>query len=119
MATHGCTVEWSRGDAAFTDLKYSRAHRWSFDGGAQVKASAEQGFVVDRYSDAAEARMGRFDDGRRGIVEVLLRPHVVITGAKAADDAAIEALHHAAHERCDIGNSIRGEVRVQGRWSAA
>jgi hypothetical protein len=34
MATYGCTVEWSRGAAAFTDRKYGRAHSWRFDGGA-------------------------------------------------------------------------------------
>jgi organic hydroperoxide reductase OsmC/OhrA len=54
-----------------------------------------------------------------GVVEVVLKPHVVVSGAAQPDDAAIDALHHAAHERCYIANSLRGEVRVQGRWSAA
>jgi organic hydroperoxide reductase OsmC/OhrA len=157
MANYGCNVQWSRGAAPFTDLKYSRAHAWQFDGGAQVRASssphsvrlpysdpaavdpeealvaavsschmlwflslaAEAGFVIDRYEDAAQAKMGRFADGRRGIVEVLLRPHVVVSGERLLDDATLDALHHAAHERCDIGNSIRGEVLVQGSWRAA
>lgn len=152
QGAHGCTVEWSRQGAAFTDLKYSRAHAWRFDGGAVVPASssphsvrvpwsdpagvdpeealvaavaschmlwflslaAEAGYVVERYSDTAEGRMGRFPDGRTGIVEVVLRPQVLLAGGKAADDAAIDALHHAAHERCYIANSIRGEVRVEG-----
>lgn len=35
------------------------------------------------------------------------------------DDAAVDALQHAAHERCDIAHSICGDVRVQGRWQAA
>lgn len=30
QGTHGCTVEWSRQGAAFTDLRYSRAHAWRF-----------------------------------------------------------------------------------------
>ena len=157
MANHTCTVEWSRGDAAFTDRQYSRAHRWRFDGGAAVPASssphsvrvpfsdpsavdpeealvaavaschmlwflslaAEAGYVVDSYSDDAQGRMGRFDDGRTGITQVVLHPHVVTSGAARPDDAAIASLHHAAHERCDIGNSIRGEVRVQGSWRHA
>jgi organic hydroperoxide reductase OsmC/OhrA len=35
------TVSWRRGpDEAFTDLKFSRAHAWSFDGGVTVPASS-------------------------------------------------------------------------------
>src|SRR4029078_679306 len=33
-------VSWKRGSDAFTDLKFSRAHQWSFDGGVTVPASA-------------------------------------------------------------------------------
>lgn len=40
MADYGCTVEWRRGDAPFVDGRYSRAHRWRFDGGAQVPGSS-------------------------------------------------------------------------------
>ena len=35
------TVSWKRGsDEAFTDIKFSRAHQWSFDGGVTVPASS-------------------------------------------------------------------------------
>jgi organic hydroperoxide reductase OsmC/OhrA len=157
MASYGCSVEWSRGDAPFTDLRYSRAHDWSFDGGAVVRGSssphsvrvpwsdptavdpeealvaavsschmlwflslaAEAGYVIDRYSDTAQATLGRFADGRRGLTEVVLRPLVVVCSGAPLEDAAFEALHHAAHARCDIGNSLRGEVRVEGRWRLA
>src|SRR5262245_11096300 len=35
------TISWKRGaDEAFTDIKFSRAHRWSFDGGVTVPASS-------------------------------------------------------------------------------
>jgi len=157
MATYGCSVEWSRGDAAFSDLQYSRAHTWRFDGGAVVRGSssphsvrvpfsdpgavdpeealvaavsschmlwflslaAEEGYVIDSYSDNAQASMGRFPDGRRGLTEIVLRPLVVVSGGRTPDDADLDALHHAAHARCDIGNSVRGEVRVQGSWRMA
>jgi organic hydroperoxide reductase OsmC/OhrA len=60
--------------------------------------------------------MGVFADGRDGITEVVLHPRVSIAGGRQADDAAIAGLHHAAHERCTIAHSIRGEVRVEGSW---
>jgi organic hydroperoxide reductase OsmC/OhrA len=53
MATHGCIVEWQRGDAAFTDQKYSRAHAWRFDGGAVVPASSSPHSVRVPFSDPA------------------------------------------------------------------
>lgn len=40
MSEHTATVIWQRGDQAFTDNTYSRAHRWVFDGGATIEASA-------------------------------------------------------------------------------
>jgi organic hydroperoxide reductase OsmC/OhrA len=44
-------VTWTRGDAAFTDNRYSRAHQWSFDGGAVVRASSSPHAVVVPLSD--------------------------------------------------------------------
>ena len=42
MAGHEYTagIHWMRGDAAFTDNRYSRGHRWRFDGGIEVPASS-------------------------------------------------------------------------------
>jgi organic hydroperoxide reductase OsmC/OhrA len=34
------TVKWTRGDAKFTDQRYSRGHTWSFDGGITVPGSS-------------------------------------------------------------------------------
>ena len=157
MSRYGCVVEWSRGEAPFTDGQYSRAHEWRFDGGAVVRGSssphsvrvpwsdpaavdpeealvaatsschmlwflslaAEQGFVVDGYSDAAEAQMGPIGFGRQGILAVVLHPQVTFSGPRAPDDAAVRQLHEVAHERCYIANSLRSEVRVEGGWRFA
>jgi organic hydroperoxide reductase OsmC/OhrA len=40
MAGYTATVEWRREGANFLDRKYSRAHRWLFDGGAVVPGSS-------------------------------------------------------------------------------
>lgn len=40
MSEYLATVSWERGDDAFVDHRYSRAHEWSFDGGLTVPASA-------------------------------------------------------------------------------
>jgi organic hydroperoxide reductase OsmC/OhrA len=40
MHQHEVTVLWQRGEQAFTDNRYSRAHEWLFDGGARIAASS-------------------------------------------------------------------------------
>ena len=157
MAAYGCSIAWSRGDAAFTDLQYSRAHSWRFDGGAVVPASssphsvrvpfsdpsavdpeealvasvsschmlwflslaASEGYVVDSYEDAAEALMGPVGMGRQAITDIVLRPQVVFPGPCRPDARGVDALHHVAHERCYIANSLRTAVRVEGGFRLA
>lgn len=39
MAQHEyrARIHWERGAAAFTDNRFSRAHRWHFDGGIELE----------------------------------------------------------------------------------
>ena len=151
MSSHTAVVRWQRGDARFTDNRYSRAHRWQFDGGAIVEASAsphvvplpysnpagvdpeeafvaslsschmlwflslaaEQGYCIDDYEDSAAGTMGRDAAGRVAILQVTLRPKVTCSGAKQPGADELRALHHAAHERCFIANSVRTELRIE------
>lgn len=149
MSKHTAHVTWTRDGAIFTDNKYSRVHRWKFDGGAEVSGSAsphvvplpmssaeaidpEEAFVaavsschmlwflslaaakkltVDSYDDQAIGMMGRIAEGRLGITKVELHPKVAFSGTQPTTEE-IQALHHEAHERCFIANSIKSEVLV-------
>src|SRR6185437_2519097 len=58
--SHKVEVRWSRGDAAFTDNRYSRGHTWRFDGGVEVPASSSPHvvrlpFSVEAAVDPEEA----------------------------------------------------------------
>jgi organic hydroperoxide reductase OsmC/OhrA len=53
MATHRATVTWDREGARFTDHRYSRAHRWVFDGGIEVTASSSPHVVPLPFSTEA------------------------------------------------------------------
>lgn len=60
MSKYHAIVEWSRQNAAFIDNRYSRAHRWTFDGGIEVPASASPHVVplplsVEKAVDPEEA----------------------------------------------------------------
>lgn len=51
MSDYCATVNWVRGaHEAYTDSKYSRGHRWIFDGGVTVPASASPNVVPLPYS---------------------------------------------------------------------
>src|SRR3569833_760882 len=51
--SHQVQIHWSRGEAAFTDNRYSRGHTWRFDGGIEVPESSSPHVV--RVSLSVEA----------------------------------------------------------------
>jgi organic hydroperoxide reductase OsmC/OhrA len=53
MSDYTAEVIWQRGEALFTDNRYSRAHRWRFDGGLEVPGSSSAHSVPLPWSDPA------------------------------------------------------------------
>ncbi|HEY8382973.1 MAG TPA: OsmC family protein [Microvirga sp.] len=47
---HTATIRWGRGEAVFSDGRYSRAHSWTFDGGITVPGSPSPSIVPLPYS---------------------------------------------------------------------
>ncbi|OWW20849.1 OsmC family protein [Noviherbaspirillum denitrificans] len=45
MHTYEATITWRRDGQLFTDNRYSRGHRWAFDGGAEIQASSSSSIV--------------------------------------------------------------------------
>ena len=64
-------------------------------------------FVIDRYVDEA---VGVLD--KDWISKVTLHPVVTFSG-KAPTEEEHRALHHKAHERCYVANSVKTEVLVE------
>lgn len=50
MAEYTATVIWARGEDTFLAQRYSREHRWRFDGGIEVPASASPHVVRAPWS---------------------------------------------------------------------
>jgi organic hydroperoxide reductase OsmC/OhrA len=70
------------------------------------------GLDVVSYRDRAEGEMGRDAAGRTAIVRITLRPDIAFAGA-APDAATLERLHHDAHARCFIANSLTSEIVIE------
>jgi organic hydroperoxide reductase OsmC/OhrA len=80
-----------------------------------LSLAAGKGFVVDSYEDNAVGHMREIAPNKVAIAEVVLRPRVVFDPAHAADRVQLDALHHAAHERCFLANSVKTEIRIEPR----
>lgn len=77
-----------------------------------LSIAAARGFVVDRYDDAARGLLGPDDQGRIAMLRIELRPAIVFGGDKVPDAQALAAIHHQAHEKCYIANSLKTEIVV-------
>jgi organic hydroperoxide reductase OsmC/OhrA len=70
------------------------------------------GLDIASYLDAAEGEMGRIAPGRMAIVRIALHPDIAFAGP-APDAATLDRLHHEAHERCFIANSLKCEIVIE------
>jgi len=53
MSQHKATIDWNRGSGDFSKGRYSREHKWLFDGGLSVAASSSPAVVPVPWSNIA------------------------------------------------------------------
>jgi organic hydroperoxide reductase OsmC/OhrA len=73
--------------------------------------AADAGVVVTDYVDRAEGVMQEDADGSGRFIRVVLRPQVTL--AAGSDVARAKALHHSAHEKCFVANSVNFPVTCE------
>lgn len=78
-----------------------------------LSLAAQRGYVIDDYRDAAVGELGKNAAGRLAMTRIVLRPRIAFAGTPPSPEA-LAALHHDAHERCYIANSLTADVVVQG-----
>ena len=72
--------------------------------------AAENGIVVDDYTDEAVGFMGQTSDCRTAMLKVVLRPKAAYAHDASPTPEQVEKLHHRAHELCYIANSVKTEI---------
>jgi organic hydroperoxide reductase OsmC/OhrA len=77
-----------------------------------LNLAQEAGLHVTRYEDEAEGIMERVGRGRQAITRIVLRPCIVFSGREPGTEE-LQALHHEAHGRCFIANSLKSEILVE------
>lgn len=70
------------------------------------------GLDVASYRDSAEAELGRAGPGKMAITRITLRPDIAFAGRRP-EAAELDRLHHQAHERCFIANSLTCEIVIE------
>ena len=78
-----------------------------------VSLASGRKLVVDRYVDEAEGVLEKNSEGRMAMTRVTLRPAVEF--AAPPSPKVLAELHHKAHEKCFIANSVRTRVIIEPR----
>ena len=68
---------------------------------------------VESYEDEAIGFMTTNDKKVLWLSELVLQPVIVYGGSRTPSSADEQRLHHEAHERCYISNSIKSAVTVR------
>lgn len=76
-----------------------------------LSLAAKQKWVVKSYCDQATGIMDKNEDGQFAICRIELRPKIEFESAGPSNDQLHE-LHHEAHEKCFIANSLKSEIVV-------
>ena len=70
-------------------------------------------FMVDSYEDNAVGTMTKGENGVPWVSTVTLHPRIVYSGDKRPTPDDESHLHHDAHDKCFIANSVKSEIKVE------
>ncbi len=104
MANYTATIVWERNGQPFTDRRYSRAHRWRFDGGIDVPASSSPHVVPLPMSVEAAV------DPEEALIAALSSCHMLSFLFLAAKQGLV--VDH--YEDAAVGTLAKNE---EGRWA--
>jgi organic hydroperoxide reductase OsmC/OhrA len=71
-----------------------------------------EGFQIDSYTDNAVGELAKNEQGIPWVSTVTLNPKIAYSGERLPTPADEERLHHQAHEKCFIANSVKTQIRV-------
>ncbi len=77
-----------------------------------LSIAAEKNYIVESYEDHAEGILGKNTDGKLAMTKVTLKPKVIFNSKTVPLREEVDKLHHMAHEKCFIANSVKTEIVV-------
>jgi organic hydroperoxide reductase OsmC/OhrA len=77
-----------------------------------LSIAAGKSYTVESYEDQAEGKLAKDEEGKLAMTKVTLKPRVSFSGAVIPSKDEIDALHHEAHEKCFIANSVKTRIEI-------
>ncbi|MFK7865241.1 MAG: OsmC family protein [Pseudohongiellaceae bacterium] len=82
-----------------------------------LSLARDRGLKVLAYSDNALGTMGKNSSGKLAITTVTLQPKVSFCESSEASKTVIAEIHHDAHEKCFIANSVTSIIQINPVYS--
>ena len=77
-----------------------------------LSIAAGKKYIVESYEDNAEGILGKDEEGKLAMTKVTLKPKVNFGGNAVPSREQIDELHHLAHEKCSIANSVKTKINI-------
>ncbi|HUM47175.1 MAG TPA: OsmC family protein [Chitinophagales bacterium] len=77
-----------------------------------LSLAAAKHFIIEQYEDHASGTLSKNEDGKLAMTEVVLKPNIIFSGETIPGKEQLDQLHHQAHEKCYIANSVRTKIRI-------
>lgn len=74
--------------------------------------AANQGIVIEGYTDNPVGELDKNDEGKLCITSVTLEPEVILAEQSITHKKSLAELHHQAHEACFLARSVNFEINI-------
>jgi len=78
-----------------------------------IALAAKARWKLEKYRDRAVAVLGKTDDGRTRVSEIVLHPVTEFEPGHEISPEKLEEMHERAHRYCFVANAISCEMRVE------
>lgn len=77
-----------------------------------LSIAVEKNYIVESYQDNAEGTLGKNEEGQLAMTKVVLKPKVNFGSEHTPSREQVDELHHLAHEKCFIANSVKTKITI-------
>tara|TARA_R110000868_G_scaffold110527_3_gene299356 strand:+ start:3339 stop:3797 length:459 start_codon:yes stop_codon:yes gene_type:complete len=78
-----------------------------------IYLACTKNLTVNSYTAEAIGKLGKNDEGKMAMTEVVLKPTITFDDDQQPDATLLQDLFHKAHDMCFISSSVKTKVSVQ------
>lgn len=78
-----------------------------------LTVAEKQRFDVESYADEAIGTLGKLENGKTALTDVVLKPKIVFRGDNQPTPELLAKMHKLAHKHCFIANSVTTNITVE------